>query len=158
MINGFGTSINFFSVKSYEEFCWLLLLCVHKSKTHILCWFNPQLQGLYVSTSAQFWGLIASSFFPAEVKSFSLSCKQNSSWKIIQFTQKWFPAFTFGEQKAVNSLKDLDWEREFWGESTAVLRLVSHIPLQWFVHTVWWVCAGLLCFPTLWFQFLNGWP
>lgn len=46
---------------------------------------------------------------------------------------------------------------EFWVESTAVLRLVSHTPSQWLVHTAWWVCAGLLCFPTLWFQFLNGW-
>lgn len=25
--------------------------------------------------------------------------------------------------------------REFWGKSTVGLRLVSHTPLQWFVHT-----------------------
>lgn len=48
-------------------------------------------------------------FFPAEVKTFSLYCKQNSSWKVILFTQKCFPAFTLGEQKAVSSVKDLDW-------------------------------------------------
>lgn len=157
MINGFGICINFFSVKSHEEFCWLLLPCVHKSKTHMLCWFNPQLQSFYVSISAKFWGLNGFLFFPAEVKTFSLSCKQNSSWKIILFTQKLFPDFTLGEQKAVSSVKDLNWVREFWGESTAVLRLLSHTPLQWLVHTAWWVCAGLLCFPSLWFQFLNGW-
>lgn len=157
MINGFGICINFFLVKSHEDFCWLLLPCVHKSKTHMLCWFNPQLQCFYVSVFAQFWGLIASFlFFPAEVITFSLSCKQNSSWKIIPFTQKWFPAFTTGEQKTVSSVKDLDWVREFWEESTAVLRLFSHKPLQWSVHTAW-VFAGLLCFPALWFQFLNGW-
>lgn len=37
MINGFGMCINFFLVKSHEDFCWLLLLCVHKSKAHMLC-------------------------------------------------------------------------------------------------------------------------
>lgn len=51
MINGFGICINFL-VKSHEDFCWLLLPCVHKSKTHMLCWFNPQLQCFYVSVFA----------------------------------------------------------------------------------------------------------
>lgn len=86
-------------------------------------------------------------FFPAEVKTFSLCCKQNYSWKIILFTQKCFPAFTLGEQKAVSSVKDLDWMRDFWRESTAVLRLVSCTPFQWLVHTAWWVCAGAPLLP-----------
>lgn len=36
MINGFGICINFFSVKSHEDFCWLFLPRAHKSKTHTL--------------------------------------------------------------------------------------------------------------------------
>lgn len=37
MIDGFGICVNFFAVKSHEDFCWLFLPCVHKSKTHTRC-------------------------------------------------------------------------------------------------------------------------
>lgn len=138
MINGFGICINF-SVKSYEDFCWLFLLCVHKSNTHCIDSNHSAFKYLLLPVSE-------ASFLPL-----IFACKNKN---LLPFSQvKLFLKY--------NSVKPqmLPHPSSWWAEKQQVLwssqtgkkagegalqmfRPASHVTLQPSVHAACWVSAG----------------
>lgn len=155
MINGFGICINFFSVKSHEEsHGFYYHVCSNPKHTccvDLIHGYSALMYPFLLSFEASLLPL-----FSCRSKSLLPFLQENSSCKIIPFTQKWFPAFIFGKPKAVSSVKDLDWVS--FGERAlqySGLFLTHHYNNQSTQHDeyVQGSSGSLLCG-----LLLNGWP